>query len=269
MRLRDKVVVITGSTRGIGRAVAEACAREGAKIVICSRRKFEVDKTCETLRRQGSQVTGLQVDVSREDDLKKLMQHAIETWKRIDVWINNAGVSGGYRFLYDLSSDEIADIIDINIKGTLLACKLIIPYFIKNKGGILINMSGKGGRCETAPFLTTYAATKAAVTSFTKSLASENKNYPISIHAVIPGMVATDFYKDLKTSPDLTQEIRNLPHILKAFGVPADAVGKAIAQIACQVPGKATGRQYSLLSGGRLLRAIGLVIWYRITGRMK
>lgn len=269
MKLKDKVIVVTGSTRGIGRATAEACAIEGAKVVICSRTKEHVGKTCDSLKQKGLSVSGLQVDVTHESDLELLMQHAIQTWGKIDVWINNAGLSGGYRYIEDLTSDEIVNIIDVNIKGMLLACRLIIPYFAQNDGGVLLNMSGKGGRLEASPYLTTYAATKAAVTSLTKSLASENREKPISIHSVIPGMVDTDFYKNIKTSSELEQEMKNMPYILKAFGVPLNIVGRAIADIASQEPGKVTGKEYSLLSGGKLIQAISRIIWYRMTGKVR
>lgn len=84
-------------------------------------------------------------------------------------------------------------VINVNLTGTLIACKLILAYFTKNNGGIVINMGGRGSNGNASPFLTTYAATKAAVVSLTKSLAKEYKGYPVSINAVVPGMVATDF----------------------------------------------------------------------------
>jgi len=255
MKLKDKVIVITGSTR--------------AKVVVCSRHQSAVKETCETLKQQGFNVSGVTVDVSNQSDLEQLLQHAIETWGRADVWINNAGLSSGLRPLHKLGEEEITRIIDVNFSGTLKACRIIIPYFIQQGGGILVNMSGKGGRGKAAPFMTTYAATKAAVTSLTKSLAEENKAHPISIHAVIPGMVATDFYKDTETSPDLTASAQTLPYVLNAVGVPIEVVGRSFVQIAAQEPGKVTGKIYSLLSGLRLIRAIGLLTWYRATRKIQ
>jgi len=269
MQLKDKVIVITGSTRGIGRAIAEACAKEGAKVVICSRREPAVKETCETFGQQGFKVSGIPVDGSVQGDLEKLLQHAIETWGRVDVWINNAGLSGGLRPLEELREEEITGIINVNLAGTLKACRIIIPYFIQQGGGILINMNGKGGRGEASPFMTTYAATKAAVTSLTNSLAQENKAHPISIHSVIPGMVETDFYKDTKTSPKLAATAQSVPYVLKAFGVPLDVVGRFFVQIVAQEPGKVTGKNYSVFRGLRLIRAIGLMMWYRATGKIQ
>ncbi len=152
--------------------------------------------------------------------------------------------------------------------GLLLACRMIIPYFRQNKG-ILINLSGKGGRGDPSPYTTVYAATKAAVSSLTKSLAQENKAYPLSIHAVLPGMVATDLYKDIKTSPDLENDIQNIPLILKAIGVSKEEVGLLFVKIAAQEPGKVTGKIYSLFKGWRLIKGIFLMSWYRLTGKIK
>ncbi len=171
MKLKDKVVVVAGSTQGIGRAVAEECAREGAKVVICSRKETSVEEACRSLKNQGFDVSGMTADLSAWGDLERLLAHAVKAWEKVDVWINNAGLSGGMRPIDEWSKNEITQIINVNYTGTLKACRLIIPYFVGQGGGILINMNGKGGRCEASPFLTTYASTKAAVSSLMKSLA--------------------------------------------------------------------------------------------------
>jgi NAD(P)-dependent dehydrogenase (short-subunit alcohol dehydrogenase family) len=268
MKLEDKAIVITGSTRGIGRAIAEACAQEGAKVVLCSRQESAVKEVCETFKQRGYSVSGLAVDVSLQDDLQRLFQHAIDTWGRVDAWINNAGLSGGLRPLGEMDPEEIADIVGVNLTATLQACRIIIPYFVRHGGGIVLNIGGKGGRGDASPFMTTYAATKAAVTSLTKSLAQENKRHPISIHSVVPGMVATDFYEDVKTSPELADSAQSLPYVLRALGVPLDVVGSFVAQVAAQEPGKVTGKNYAVLRGLRLIRGIVLLLWYRATGKI-
>lgn len=268
MKLATKVIVITGATRGIGRAIAEACAEEGGKIVICSRNKEAVDKTCSTMAQKGADITGIAADVSQPGDVKKVFDHALTTYKTIDVWINNAGLSGGYRYLHHLGEDEIGDIVDVNITSVLQACRIVIPYFIENKKGIIINMSGKGGRCDASPYMTVYAATKAAVTSLTKSLAKEYKKYPLSIHSVIHGMVATDFYNDLKVSPDLAESMKAMPAVLKAFGVPKEKIGKGIVDICTQEPGKKSGNQYFLAGKTKMMKGGFTMMWYRITGKV-
>ena len=268
MKVEHKVIVVTGSTRGIGRAIAEACAQEGGRVVICSRDEAAVKQVSEEFVQRGFDASGIAVDVSRLGDLEKLLHHAIESWGRVDVWINNAGLSGGYRHLDEMSPEEIQGIVDVNLTATLMACRIVIPHFLEQGGGILINISGKGGRGDASPFMAAYGATKAAVTSLTKSLAEEYKDHPISVHSVLPGMVETDFYKDVKTGEGLSATSESLPHVLKAMGVPVDVVGRFVAQIAAQEPGKATGKNYSVLRGFRLIRGIVLLMWYRATGKI-
>jgi glucose 1-dehydrogenase len=269
MSLEGKVIVVTGSTRGIGRAIAEACAREGGRVVICSRDAGAVGQATAELAEQAFEVSGLACDVSVPGDVERLLHHALETWGRVDVWVNNAGVSGGYRPLDELSAEEMARIVDVNLTAVVRACHIVIPQFVHQGGGVLINVSGKGGRGEASPFTAVYAATKAAVSSLTKSLAGENEAYPISIHAVVPGMVATDFFSDVKTSPRVADTAKTLPYVLKAIGVPVDEVGRFVAGIAAQEPGKVTGKTYSVLRRARLMRGMALLTWYRLTGKIK
>jgi len=269
MKLKNKVVVITGSTRGIGRAIARSCAQQGARVIISSRKESAVNQTCEIFQKENFEVSGIKADVAVNADLIKLFNHAVKTWGQIDVWINNAGLSAGMRFFDELNEEEIKEIVDVNITGTMQASRIIIPYFIKQGKGILVNMGGMGSKGEKAPHLTAYALTKAAIASFTGNLAEEYKGHPISIYMLIPGMVETDFYNDFKVSSKLTEELQNLPYALEAFGVPIEEVGKVCADIVAQEPGKDTGKTYSLLRGTRLIRGIALMIWYRLSGKMK
>jgi NAD(P)-dependent dehydrogenase (short-subunit alcohol dehydrogenase family) len=142
---------------------------------------------------------------------------------------------------------------------------MVIPYFIKQGSGILFNMSGKGGKGDPSPMMTTYASTKAAVVSLTRSLARENRKHPISIHVISPGMVRTDFYKTGR--PD--GQPGGTEYIFKAIGVPAGFVGEMVARAAAQQPGKATGRSYDALSGWRMVRGMLLLSWFRMTGKLK
>ncbi len=267
--LTEELVVVTGASRGIGRAIVRSCAQQGARIVICSRKESAVKETCETFQKENFKVSGIKANVAVNADLIKLFNYALETWGQIDVWINNAGLSAGMRFFDELSEEEVKEIVDVNITGTMQASRIIIPYFLKQGKGILINMGGMGSKGEKAPHLTAYALTKAAVASFTRNLAEEYKGYPVSIHMVIPSMVETDFYNDIKVSPKLNKDLQNLPYALEAFGVPIEEVGKLCADIVAQEPGKNTGKTYSLLRGKKLMRGIGLMIWYRLSGKMK
>lgn len=269
MRLQDKVIVITGSTRGIGKAIAQACAKEGASVVVSSRSRERTAEVTNDLRQKNWKVAGMPADVSLEVDVKALIDFAVKSFGKIDVWVNNAGMSSGYLPVDEIDSKTIKNVIDINLTGTILCCKYIIPYFVKQGKGILLNMSGRGGNGEAAEFTAVYNATKAAVTSLTKSIARENRCYRISINSVIPGMVETDFYRDIKTCPRTEKSVRVLPQILKVFGVPLETVGEFFVKLAMQEPGKVTGKSYSLITPLMMMRSIPMMMWLGMTGKLK
>jgi NAD(P)-dependent dehydrogenase (short-subunit alcohol dehydrogenase family) len=263
------VVVITGSTRGIGRAIAEACAAAGASVVVSSRHQPAVDETVAALLGDGLQASGLVCDVRAAEAVQALLDHTLATWGRLDVWGNNAGVSLGYRPFDELPVEEIADVVAINLTGTMLGCRIALPY-LREHGGVLLNMCGRGYRGEATPHTSAYTATKTAVASLTRSLAEENTDRPdVHVHALVPGMVATDFYRDIKTSPRLAATAGNVDLALNAFGVALDDVGTETAAFLADAAWRDTGRIVNLLAGRRLARGIALMSWYRINGRMK
>lgn len=265
--LTDKVVVITGSTRGIGRSIAEACGAAGARIMVSSRTDASVAETIEAFTTRNIECSGKVADVSSADDVAQLRDTAIETYGRIDAWVNNAGISLGYQYFDDLSAEDVERIVSINISGTMHGCRLLIPYFTEH-GGILLNMSGRGFRGESTPFTAAYASTKAAVSSLTKSLAAENAHAPISIHALVPGMVETDFYTDIRISPRLERSKNNWRYALDAFGVSLEEVGTKTVEVLAQDPGRITGKTYSLLTIGKTMRGIVKMMWHRSRGNL-
>ncbi len=159
--LNDKVIVITGSTRGIGRALAEACAASGAKVVVSSHKEESVKEALLNLQSKGYAVSGIPCDVSRPEHLEQLLARSLSLWGQVDVWINNAGLSGGMRFLEDMEPSEIGDMVNTNLTGLLVGSRLALMQFRKQGHGTLVNISGLGGQGEAAPYSTVHAATKA------------------------------------------------------------------------------------------------------------
>jgi len=269
-RLDGKVIVITGSTRGIGRAMAVSCAAEGATVVVSSRSATAVEDTVRELRAAGGAASGIACDVAIDADLEALFAHAVREHDHIDVWVNNAGISLGMRRHVDTTPDEMRRIVDINLIGTMVASGIVIPYFVERGRGVLINVSGRGGRGDTAAFTAAYAATKAGIMVFTKSLAAEHKGDPVSVLAFMPGMVDTDFYgKDMEVSPDLADLASNIRVVLDAIGTPIEAVGPALVEAACTTPGEGSGRIHSASNGMRSMLGGFKLMWARMTGRMK
>ena len=268
--LDGKVVVITGSTRGIGRAMAEACADAGATVVVSSRTASSVDETVAALRSRGALVSGMPCDVADPAALESLLAHTLATHGAVDVWVNNAGISLGLRTHIDTSPDEIRSIVDINLVGTMVASKMVLPYFVERGGGVLINVSGRGGRGDAAAYTAAYAATKAGVMVFTRSLAAEHRSDPVSILVFMPGMVDTDFYgANMTVTPGLEPIVDNIRVVLDAIGTPIQAVGPALVEAACTAPGKGSGRVHRAGSGARGMLGGFKLLWARMTGRMK
>lgn len=193
-----KNIVITGSSKGIGKAIAKKCFLDGHNVIICSRQKKHTLSTynefmelAETTDKCGS-VYPLNVDVTDFHDCQKLVKDSIKKLGTIDIWINNSGVSVKKK-LINSSKREIDSIVDTNLKGTIYCSKLVIPVMLAQKHkGILINLEGAGSNSLPTPDYTIYGSTKSAVTQFTKSLVHEYSKSGIRFCTVSPGMVITD-----------------------------------------------------------------------------
>ena len=273
MSVEGKVIVVTGGTRGIGRAVATECARLGARVVLCGRTAEVAEAAATALTYEvggsGQPSCGVGADVSRYEDLERLRDRALQEHGRIDVWFNNAGISLGYGPVDEEAPEDLARIVEVNFTGHVLGCRAILPYF-RDHGGYLMNMVGRGYKGEATPHTAVYAATKAAIASLTLSLAEENKRIGnLSVNAIVPGMVATDFYEDLKVSPRLEHVKDNWRYALDAFGVPIETVARETAKRLGDEPGQQSGKIYSLLTPSRTARGIAKMAWYGMSGKMQ
>jgi NAD(P)-dependent dehydrogenase (short-subunit alcohol dehydrogenase family) len=264
--LSGKTVVVTGSTRGIGRAIARSCAEAGASVVISSRNALAVEETVGEFAALGFSVTGIKCDVKNQEEVDRLLDAAIAAYGKIDVWMNNAGLPQGVIPMDEMTEAEAAEIVKVNILGVMNGSRAAIKY-MKENGGILINMTGKGADGKASPYTSVYAMTKAAVTSLTKSLAEENKGCPISIHLLSPGMVATDFYRDLRVGKNMEARAAKLPAVLKAIAVPPEVSGQIVVEIAAQEPGDKTGITYRAFRGMRMAKGLLRLMFMRTNGR--
>lgn len=273
--LDGKVVVITGSTRGIGRAMAEACARAGAAVVVSSRTAAAVEETVAQIRADGGTASGVACDVTREDDLRSLLDAALDEHGRVDVWVNNAGMSLGLRTHLDTSADEMRTIVETNLLSTMIASKLATEHFLRQAeaggaGGVLINVSGRGGNGRPGAYTAAYTGTKAGVTVFTKSLAQEHKGDPVSMLVFMPGMVDTDFYGDsMQVTPGLEPIVGNIRLVIDAIGTPLEAVGPALVKAAATTPGTGSGTVHRVSNGMRGMLGGFKLAWAGISGKME
>jgi 3-oxoacyl-[acyl-carrier protein] reductase len=190
MKLKDKVALITGGARGIGKAVAMHYAREGAKLALCARTTAELDQTVKELRALNIQAEGWTCDVSLEEPVKEFVANAQKKFGRIDILVNNAGVMTRPTPMTELDVKKWDYTIAVNLRGPFLVTQAVLPLMIKQKSGSIINVSSMIGRGAYANFLA-YATSKWGLEGFTQTLAAEVRASNIRVNSVAPGYVAT------------------------------------------------------------------------------
>jgi NAD(P)-dependent dehydrogenase (short-subunit alcohol dehydrogenase family) len=205
MRLRDKVVLITGAGSGIGKSAALLFAREGASVVVNDLDSVKGGQTVSEIIEFGGDAFFLQADVTNPVSVKAMVEEAINKYKRIDVLFNNAGISGVGK-LHEINLNEWDQTIRVNINGVMLPSKFVLPYMMDQKKGSIINMSsciaeiGLGNRAS-------YSTTKGAVLALTKSMQVDYAPYNIRVNALLPGTIFTPFVENyLKESYDNPEE---------------------------------------------------------------
>jgi len=253
-KLSGKVAFITGASMGIGEGIARAYAKHGAKLVLAAR-SSATEELAQELREQGCEAIAVRVDVTKPESIKAGIDKTIETFGRIDVLVNNAGVCKLGGFLE--SSDEERDFhIDVNIKGVWNTTKLVMPYMIKQRSGKIVIMSSVTGDMVADPGEVAYATTKAALVGFTKALAREAADYNITVNAICPGYVLTPLVKGmaLQSNPDNPESViegiaKAIP--LKRLADPLE-VGELAAFLGCDESSYLTGTQI-VIDGGSTL----------------
>lgn len=253
-KLSGRVAFITGASKGIGEGIARAYAKHGAKLVLAARSNATILLAME-LRKLGCDVIALNVDVTDVESIQTGVDKAVETFGKIDVLVNNAGVCRLGSFLE--SSDEDRDFhFDVNIKGVWNTTKLVLPQMIKQNYGKIVIMSSVTGDMVADPGEVAYATTKAALIGFTKAMAREAADYNITVNAICPGYVLTPMVKEmaLQSDPENPQGVidgiaKGIP--LKRLADPIE-VGELAAFLGCDESSYLTGTQI-VIDGGSTL----------------
>jgi len=197
-QLREKVAIATGASRGIGRAIALALAAEGAKVVVNYASSSEAAQLVVTeITEAGGNAIALQADVSKLEQVDALVNGTLEKFGRVDVLVNNAGITRD-TLLLRMKPEDWQAVIDLNLTGVFLCTRAVSKIMLKQKSGRIINIASVAGQMGN-PGQANYSAAKAGVIGFTKTVAKELASRGITVNAVAPGFITTDMTKDIKS----------------------------------------------------------------------
>lgn len=244
-RLKGKTAIVTGGSRGIGKAIALRLSQEGADVAVCGIRSAPEEVASE-IRAQGCQALALMADVSRAEDVESLVKTALDAWGKIDILVNNAGITRD-NLLLRLKDDEWDAVLDVNLKGAFHGIKAVARPMMKARSGRIINVSSVVGLIGNAG-QANYAASKAGLIGLTKSAARELASRNITVNAVAPGFIPTDMTAEL-TDDVKAKLIAQIP--LGDLGRPED-VAAAVAFLASDDAAYITG-QVITVDGGMVM----------------
>ena len=221
--ITGKIVVITGASSGLGEATARLLSAQGASIVLGARRDDRIQSLAHELARAGGKAIAVATDVTDRAQVQKLVDAAVQTYGRVDVMINNAGLMPQSR-LDRLKVDEWDQMIDVNLKGVLYGIAAALPVMMRQKSGHFVNVSSVAGH-KIGMGAAVYAATKHAVLALSEGLRQEVKSYNIRTTVISPGAVATELANTI-TDPDAAARVRSF---YDDAAIPADSFARTVA----------------------------------------
>lgn len=230
--LNEKIAVVTGSTRGLGFAIAEELLKAGATVIISGRSQDPLQNAVESLRAHG-RVSGMLCDVREEKQVYALARNTVKEFGRLDIWINNAGYSSAASMLLDLPPDQAIDMFLANDMGTLYGTQAALHFMLPRQEGTLVNLYGAGSNGKPSSPTGLYAATKAWVTSFTRTLSVEIKGSGVRLVGFSPGMLLTEMLTNPTVIGDGAQKrMERYAFVLRFLGKsPKQAAQKLVAAL--------------------------------------
>lgn len=234
--LEGRVAIVTGGSRGIGRAVAASLAEDGASVVVSGRDPVRVEVEAKELEALGALVLAVQADVARREDVDRLVDRARERFGRIDILVNNAGITRD-ALLVRMKDDDWDAVLDVNLRGAFLMTRAVAKVMMRQKGGRIINIASTAGAMGNAG-QANYSAAKAGLIGLTKAAARELAHWGILVNAVAPGLIDTDMTAGL---PAEAREALLAQVPLKRIGV-AREVAEVVRFLAGDGAGYVTGQ---------------------------
>jgi len=248
--LKERVAIVTGGSKGLGRAEAEALAAEGAAVVVATAKSVaEADQVVRGLLDKGSRAMSVQADVTRTADVQRLMETTLKTFGRLDILVNNAGTTGPQynKPLVDMPEDLWDFMIASHLRSVFLCIKYAAPHMLKQGWGRIINTSSIHGRVGGRPTLGHYGAAKAGVIALTMTAARELGPKGITANVIAPGFIGTDTLRGILAPPTLEKLQQQIP--LGRIGEPPE-VGRTVAFLASEAASYLNGVVVDV-NGGR------------------
>ena len=252
MRLKDRIALVTGSSRGIGRAIALTFAREGANVVVnYIKRADKAAEVVQEIEGMGRRAISIQADISKRGEVDAMVEKALEEYGRIDILVNNAGIPSRVDLL-DVTQEDWNLVMDTNLKGAFNCTQAVARHMVERKSGKIVNISSLTGLGNTGRKDTGYAISKGGVIALTKESAFELGQYGINVNSIAPGVVITDITYDGRTEEEarLLIETNKQASMLGKVGAPQDIANVALF-LASDESSFITG-QVIVADGGRI-----------------
>ncbi len=235
MLLKDRVALITGAGRGIGRAIAIAFAREGARVAVTGRNAERLAQVVDEIRAGGGEAESFVLDVTNADDPERAVDQVTRIWGRIDILVNNAGVITYHTPVWETSIEQWDEVMNTNLRGMFLVSRAVIPHMMKREQGVIINIGSSSGRVPEGDY-GAYVTSKFGVVGYTASLAHSLRSHGIRVNGINPDWVDTDMARayDSDGHPDW---------------ITGEQIAQAALYLAAHAPKLMTGQFIDLFGG--------------------